>query len=68
MAKQTYASSGKECLRDLSNYKSMHEQKAKAQGCHAEFMMARTLTAARKILFGEKVKNFKARRDVKDAK
>ena len=66
MAKANYATSGKECLRDLGNYKSMHEGKAKAQGCHAEFMAARTLTAARKILFGEKVKNYQARRDIKD--
>lgn len=42
----------------LANYKKMHEKKAKADGCYAEFMASTTLTRARRILWGHKSKSF----------
>lgn len=44
--------------RDLTNYKAMHEDTAKRNGCYDEFTRASTLTQARKILFGEKKKQY----------
>lgn len=38
----------------LSNYKQMHAGTAEAMGVSIEFKLARTLTAARKILWGVK--------------
>lgn len=45
-------------LRSLENYKKMHEGTAKQRGCETELKNARTLTAARRILFGEKKKQY----------
>jgi hypothetical protein len=42
--------------RSLSNYKAMHEGTAKGKGVGAQLQAARTLTQARKILFGVKAK------------
>lgn len=39
-------------FRDLKNYKEMHKGTAKAKGCSDVFEASRTLTVARKILFG----------------
>lgn len=39
-------------FRDLKNYKEMHKARAKAKGCLEAFEASRTLTEARKILFG----------------
>lgn len=39
-------------FRDLKNYKKMHEATARKKGVFDAFMAARTLTAARSILFG----------------
>lgn len=55
-----------EKLRSLQNYKEMHKDKAREKGVLAELQACSTLTAARKILFGEKPKQYVARRD--DAK
>lgn len=43
--------------RSLTNYKDMHTSTAKEKGVEKEFQSAKTLTAARKILFGFKKKN-----------
>lgn len=43
--------------RSLSNYKSMHAGTASSKGVKEQFQAAKTLTAARKILFGYKKKN-----------
>ncbi len=40
----------------LANYKESGRKRAKEKGVEAEFMAARTLTQARKILWGEKQK------------
>jgi hypothetical protein len=40
--------------RSLPNYKAMHASLAKSKGVSKEFEAARTLTQARKILFGYK--------------
>ena len=45
--------------RSLENYKEMHKQTAKDKKCYERFMACRTLTEARKVLFGVKVKNTK---------
>jgi hypothetical protein len=49
--------------RSLENYKSMHRETAIKKDCLAAFLAAKTLTAAKKILFGEKVKKYVGRRD-----
>ena len=46
----------------LQGYKEMHTKTAKSKDCLEEFMSARTLTQARKILWGVKKKNIKAKR------
>jgi len=43
--------------RSLNNYKSMHTPTAKDKGVLKELMNAKTLTQARKIVFGYKKKN-----------
>jgi len=40
--------------RSLSNYKSMHASTAKSKGVGPAFEAAKTLTQARKVLFGYK--------------
>jgi hypothetical protein len=45
---------GQTKLRSLDNYKSMHDSTAKNKDVYESFMRARTLTEARKILFGTK--------------
>ena len=40
--------------RSLSNYKKQHEGTAKTRGVYEELMKAKTLTSARRILFGTK--------------
>ncbi len=40
--------------RSLENYKSMHAKLAQDKGVEREFQESRTLTQARKILFGYK--------------
>ena len=42
--------------RSLENYKKMHEETARKKDVYNEFMACRTLTKARKILWGEKSK------------
>ncbi len=44
-------------FRDLDNYKGMHAALAQKNGVEVAFHYARTLTQARKILFGDKPKN-----------
>lgn len=44
--------------RSLENYKEMHKETADRNGVIREFLAARTLTQARKILFGEKKKQY----------
>lgn len=44
-------------FRKLGNYKEMHEGTAKHRKCHKEFMSAKTLTQAKKILWGVKQKD-----------
>jgi len=39
-------------FRSLTNYKALHERRAKEKGVYAEFMSATTLTQARKLVFG----------------
>ena len=39
-------------FRSLPNYKEMHKQTAEKKGCAAAFSKARTLTQAKKILWG----------------
>jgi hypothetical protein len=39
-------------FRDLNNYKSMHRETARAKGVLEAFMACKTLTAARRLLFG----------------
>lgn len=41
----------------LQNYKEMHKGTAANKKCSAEFAAARTLTQARKVLWGYKKKN-----------
>lgn len=43
--------------RSLENYKAMHAQAAEKKGVSSEFQGAKTLTQARKVLFGMKKKN-----------
>ena len=43
-------------LRNLDNYKEMHKEKAIKEGKLDALMACRTLTAARKLLWGEKKK------------
>jgi len=45
--------------RSLDNYKKMHAKTAEDKGVDKEFHSAKTLTKARKILFGYKRKNTK---------
>lgn len=45
--------------RSLPNYKSMHASTAKSKGVSEAFQSAKTLTQARKILFGYKKGNVK---------
>ena len=40
--------------RSLENYKSMHTKTAENKGCKEEFLACKTLTQARKVLFGMK--------------
>lgn len=47
-------------LRSLEQYKELHKGRAESQGKLSEFLAARTLTAARKIAFGEKQKRYEA--------
>ena len=42
------------CLRSLDNYIEIHKKLAEERGVGARFKNARTLTEARKILFGVK--------------
>lgn len=51
-----------ETLRSLENYKEMHKEKAKSLGVEKELSSARSLTQARKVLFGEKKKQYIAQR------
>lgn len=51
-----------ELNRSLDNYKSVHMAKAESAGKGAELRAARTLTAARKVVFGEKHKRYEARK------
>lgn len=50
-------------FRSLDNYKTMHSETAKNKGVYEEFMKCKTLTKARKILWGEKKKKNVARRE-----
>lgn len=43
--------------RSLENYKQMHTNTANDKGVYKEFIAAKTLTKAKKILFGFKKKN-----------
>lgn len=43
--------------RNLNNYKAMHAGLAKSKGVSTEFQNAKTLTQARKILWGYKKSN-----------
>lgn len=43
--------------RSLQNYKQMHSSTASDKGCSKEFQACKTLTAARKVLWGFKKKN-----------
>lgn len=47
--------------RSLANYKAMHGPRAEKAGKGYELAHARTLTAARKIVFGEKPKRHDCR-------
>lgn len=38
-------------FRSLTNYKAMHKERARKMGVLEQFMAARTLTRARKIVF-----------------
>lgn len=49
--------------RNLQNYKMVHKGTATEKDVLKAFMAAPTLTKARKILFGEKLKRCVARRD-----
>lgn len=49
-------SSGPYYRRDLSNYKEMHKNTAKDRGVYEQFMNCTTLSRARTVLFGKKVK------------
>ena len=40
----------------LNNYKEMHKGTAKDKNCYEEFMATKTLTQAKKVLFGVKKK------------
>lgn len=51
-----------EALRSLENYKEMHKDKAREKGVEKELSSARTLTQARRVLFGEKKKQYIAQR------
>lgn len=46
----------------LANYKEMQKGNAEARGCTEQFMKAKTLTQARKILWGERKKRCTAYR------
>ena len=43
----------------LANYKKMHTKTAEQKGCAKEFLETKTLTQARKVLWGMKRKNIK---------
>lgn len=43
--------------RSLDNYKQQHRNTSESKGVQKEFMLAKTLTQAKKILFGYKRKN-----------
>lgn len=45
-------------LRNLNSYKEMHRGLAESKGVSSQFQAARTLTEARKVLFGEKKKQY----------
>lgn len=45
--------------RSLSNYKSMQESVAKSRGCLKQLQNAKTLTEARKVVYGVKSKQAK---------
>ena len=49
-------------FRSLENYKKMHNGTAKSKSVLEDFNSARTLTEARKILFGVKKKQTKAKK------
>ncbi len=49
-------------FRKLKSYKTMHYKTAREKGCIEDFQDARTLTEARKILFGVKPKQTPLRR------
>lgn len=51
-----YNPHGKSLESRLANYKSMHAGTAEKKGVSVEFKLARTLTQARKILWGIKRK------------
>jgi len=46
----------------LENYKLMHQNTSKDKNCFKEFMNSKTLTEARKILWGYKKKNSRAKK------
>jgi len=46
----------------LSNYKTMHQGTARNKNCFHEFMNTKTLTEARKVLWGFKKKNTRAKK------
>jgi hypothetical protein len=48
-------------LRSLPSYQAMHAETARDKKCYDKFMAAKTLTAAREILFGSKAANKAAR-------
>lgn len=43
--------------RSLENYKKLHEKGAKLKGCNEALQAAKSLTIARRIVFGYKKKN-----------
>jgi len=45
-------------FRNLENYKAMHTKTAKSKGLTSQLLEAKTLTRARAILFGERVKSY----------
>jgi len=59
----TSATTGTWKGRDLENYKEMHQETAKKNGVLDQFMKCKTLTQARKVLFGDKPKKYVATRD-----
>lgn len=56
-----YKSEGNWIGRSLENYKSQHSSTAERKGVGAELKSAKTLTEARKIVYGHKRSNSKGR-------